>query len=333
MTPANVQILNRTQWRGPTTAPKPQAGKKVIVLGCFVGSACEFIGNGSVAAGKLLGWNIKIVNSSTGTPASFNQMFSSALAEKPDAIIAVAIPSSQVGPKIAEAKKAGVKLVAVASNNPGGSAATKYTVDIPLLETMDAELQAYYAIATSKATAKAVYIWDYGFPSLVRAIAGSLRVMKQCTACQVLQIYKTTVGTLSDPVATQNIVASLLQKYGSNLQYIFMPYGVGIAAVANALRAAGREDVKIIEKSAYPESIGLVAKGQVASDYGTSLDWVGWAAVDELNRLFASARPIPYWKQGLAVRVYVKANAPASGNQNWSKLMNYKNSYRKAWKK
>ena len=122
VTPANVQILKRTDWRGPTSAPKPQAGKKVIVLGCFVGSACEFVGNGSVEAGKVLGWNMKIVNSATGTPASFNQMFSSALAEKPDAIIAVAIPSSQVGPKIAEAKKAGVKLVAVASNNPGGSA-------------------------------------------------------------------------------------------------------------------------------------------------------------------------------------------------------------------
>src|SRR5688572_4932590 len=42
-TPANVRILKRTDWRGPTSAPRPQAGKKVIVLGCFVGSACEFI--------------------------------------------------------------------------------------------------------------------------------------------------------------------------------------------------------------------------------------------------------------------------------------------------
>jgi ribose transport system substrate-binding protein len=332
-TPANVRILKRTDWRGPTSAPRPQAGKKVIVLGCFVGSACEFIGNGSVEAGKVLGWNMKIVNSSAGTPASFNQMFSSALAEKPDAIIAVAIPSSQVGPKIAEAKKAGVKLVGVASNNPGGSAATKYTVDLPLLETMDAKMQSAYAIATSRGTAKVVYIWDYGFPSLVRAIAGSLQVMKQCTRCEVLQIYKTNVGTLADPVATQKIVSSLIQKHGDELEYIFMPYGVGIAAVVNAVRAAGREDIRIVEKSAYPESIGLVAKGQVAADFGTSLDWVGWAAVDELNRLFANAKPIPYWKQGLAIRAFVKSNAPASGNQNWSKLMNYKNAYRKAWGK
>src|ERR1700741_3109157 len=56
--PSSAESVAPGEWRGPTSPPDPQPGKKVKVISCVAGSACEDIGMGAVEAGKKLGWDV-----------------------------------------------------------------------------------------------------------------------------------------------------------------------------------------------------------------------------------------------------------------------------------
>jgi ribose transport system substrate-binding protein len=256
-------------------------------------------------------------------------VFASAIAKKPDGIITVALPATQVADKLAQARKTGIKTIGVAAIPQGTR--DEYDVYVQLLEAFTSQLEAWYAIADSNGTAKVVYLWDYGYPHLVQGAEESLAVMKKCRTCKVLEVYKRELATAADPVAMQKITTSLIQKYGKDLQYILTPYGFGVTPVIEATRAAGRSDIKVLSKNAEVLNLGQVAQGKQRADFGTAVDWAGYAAIDQIIRLFAGQKPLKPWQEGLSVRVFTKANAPKNGVVDWTKLVDFKTEYKRLW--
>ena len=119
------------------------------------------VGRAAVEAGEALGWDVKFVQAQ-GTPESYNTVLASAIAEKPDGIITSAIPASQVADKIAQAREAGIKLVATAAIPEGG--ADEYDSYLQIMEALTSQMQAWWAIADSDGTAKVVLLWDIDSP-------------------------------------------------------------------------------------------------------------------------------------------------------------------------
>jgi ribose transport system substrate-binding protein len=323
--PGDLQPV--TGWTGPTKAPEVPKGKSVQIIVCLVGTSCQFMGEAAADAARKLGWTAEIIDGK-GTPQGANDAFNAALAKKPDAILTIAIPETQVADKVARAKKEGIKTVGISSiseNVPDG-----YDAYVSLKETLTAKMQAWWAIADSGGKAKVVIVWDKGYPHLNQALEGVQQVFAQCADCKVLEVYKRALATAADPVAMGQLTNSILQKYGTQVQYILTPYGFGVAPMAQSVQASGRK-VKLLSKNADPLNLGLVSKGTQAADFGSSLEWSGWAGIDQTIRVLAGEQPIPDAQEGMPVRAYDKDTAPADGKVDWSKPVDFKAEYLKVW--
>ena len=102
---ASTDIVAQTGWLGPESTPAPPKGKKLDIIICAPGTACETAANFAKAAAEKIGWTAEIVPGA-GTPESFNQAFDTAIANKPDVIMSMAIPDVAVGASLAKAKAA-----------------------------------------------------------------------------------------------------------------------------------------------------------------------------------------------------------------------------------
>ncbi|MER7282862.1 substrate-binding domain-containing protein [Dactylosporangium sp. NPDC000244] len=315
-------------WSGPTKSVKPVAGAKVDIIVCKVGTSCEEVGKKAASIAQSLGWTTKILDGQ-GAPEGFQKAFSTAAADKPNAVITVAIPENQVADGLAEMKKQKIPTVGISAVKEGG--AVGFDANVSSRETFQSVLEVTKAIAESKGTAKAVFLWDVGYPHLVEALNTSKKVFAGCTGCKLLEVRERTLAQATDPIEMQNITTSLIQKYGNDLQYIFTPYGNGVESIIAALKAAGRTDVKVMSKNAEPERLGSVAKGDQFADFGAVRGWNAYAAVDQVVRLLAGQQPLPDAEQGIPATVFDKSNAPKDGKVNWDSYVNYAERYTQMW--
>jgi ribose transport system substrate-binding protein len=326
---SNSQIVRVKGWPGPTSTPKPPSGQSVQIVVCLFGTACETLGRGAAAAARVLGWKTQVLDGK-GTAQGAASALDTALSKNPDVIMTAGIPETEIADKLKRAHQQGVKLVGISSAYEAGAKA-HYDAYVSLHEIVNTILQINYAIADSNGHANAVYLWDPGYPVLTSALNISRKIFNQCKGCKILEVYNRPITTAADPVAMGKIANSLAQKYGKKLQYIFTPYGFGVAPVIAALRAAGRSDVKVLSGNGEPQNLGMVNKGWQAADFGTSAEWAGYAAVDQSIRLLAGARPLPDYKEGVSVHVFTQKNAPKSGVVNWRKYVNFAAQYKKLW--
>ena len=150
-------IFSDTKWHGPTSAPAPAKGKKLVIIPVVNGGEPLLATQGIQDAAKALGWTTKVIPGQ-GTPSSYQTAFQSAFADNPDAIVLVSIPESQVGNYIPQARKRGIKMVeADGYPPPSGDKYDAYVTDV---SGITGKIEAWYAIAKSKGTAKAVMFWD-----------------------------------------------------------------------------------------------------------------------------------------------------------------------------
>lgn len=100
-----------TEWAGPKTSAKAPEHKKVIAIACAtVAPFCANVAQGTVEAAKALGWDASYIDGK-GSVQGFVQAFETAINQKPDAIVTMAIPESIVATYIAKAHAAGIKVI------------------------------------------------------------------------------------------------------------------------------------------------------------------------------------------------------------------------------
>jgi ribose transport system substrate-binding protein len=111
----------QTTWEGPTKAPKPEAGKKIVFLsGDEQNDISHLYGVYIKEAGEKLGWNVTVIDGK-GSPTSWLAGLNQAIALKPDGIAMFADAASLQDPI-----KAGVTQGTTARSqslrqHPGGS--------------------------------------------------------------------------------------------------------------------------------------------------------------------------------------------------------------------
>jgi len=316
-----------TTWKGPTSAPAPKKDVSLQIVVCLVGTACETSGQAAAEAAQALGWKATVIDGK-GTPQGNAQAFASAMAANPDAIVVVAVDQSAIADQLAEARAKGIPVVAIAVKNPpeGG-----YDSTVTRVEVVASMLEAWYAIADSDGKAQVVFLWDQGYPHLVEGLERAQKILSFCTGCEVLEVYNRTLATAINAAAMQQLTTSIMQKYASKRPlYVLTPYGFGVLPMVASIAGSGDTGIKLVSKNAQAENLALVAKGEQAADFGSSLDWWGYAAVDQLIRLLAGEAPLEDAQQGLGYRAYVQSNA-AEGNDNWTAPVDFKAEYLKIW--
>jgi ribose transport system substrate-binding protein len=121
---------------------------------------------------------------------------------------------------------------------------------------------------------------------------------------------------------TQKAQTALLKYPGANL--MAAPYDPVSTNAAQAVTNAGKKgDVYTLGEGA--ENLELIASGGQAMSVAWDLSWLGWAGVDDINRLLDGRQPVySGWGQGIVDsenlpegNVY---HAPAEYEKNYLKI-------------
>jgi ribose transport system substrate-binding protein len=317
-------------WTGPTEKAIAPKAKKVAVISCAtVAPACANLAYGAVNAAKALGWKATYLDGKASIQGYVNA-FQTALNSNPDAIVTVALPESQLQTYIAQAHEKGIPVVGITVtpekiSNPKGH----YDSYVTFREDSNALLEAIWVIADSNGEAKVAFMWDKGYPFLVKQLAGEKRLFAQCSGCKILDTVYREFATAANPVRMQQIATALLQRH-PDVQYVICPYGLNCGSIALAAKALGR-DVKVVSKNADPHNVALVSQGVLAEEVGSSTEWSGWSAIDDVVRLMNGKKPLGLAAHNVPLHYFVKSNAPASGKYDYGKIFDFRKAYLKLW--
>ena len=324
-------IVAQTGWNGPTDAvSKVEAGKNVQIIICSSGTACEVAGNYVLEAAQALGWTAEVIDGQFN-PEVWLTAFDSAIAKKPDAIIAIAIPDVAVDAKLAAAREAGIVTVSIA-DTPTSNAQNGYDAYVSYRMPLMHQVLAYAIIAESNGTSNTILINDSGFPNLVTSNEEYKGVMAKCSGCVVNQVEWTT-GDALDPVKTDAVITAALAA-NPDATYIVLPYSIPLTSVIESVRKAGKsETVKVVTKDGDAVGLGAVVKGESPFLPGVGLDWVAYAGIDQVARGLAGDAYVAAEQTGLGVHLWTKADTAADGSSDYTVWVDFKAEYMKLWGK
>src|ERR1700722_3146531 len=319
-----------TGWVGPQTSAKAPEHKKIVAIACVtVAPFCANVTQGAVEAAKALGWDATYIDGK-GSIQGYVQAFETAINMKPDGIITMALPESQLATYIAKAHAAGIKLVGASSIPEKVSVENgNYDAYVSMREDTHTLLQAWYTIADSDGKAKVTWMWDPGYPFLMTALEQSKKIIAECSGCKVEEVGLRELAAAANPVRMQELGAGLLSR-NPDAGYVLSAYGLNSHSIALAAKAMGR-NVKVVVKNADPNNVAFVAQGELQAEVGASSNWGGWAAVDQLVRLLAGQPPLEIMEENQPEHIFVKSNAPANGVLDFQKIYDYKGKYLELW--
>ena len=320
-----------TDWAGPQTSVRAPERKKVVAIACAtVAPFCANVAQGVVEAGKALGWGSSYIDGK-GSVQGFVQAFETAINQKPDAIITMAIPESIVASYIAKAHAVGIKVIGASAipekvSIPDG----QYDAYVSMREDSNALFQAWFAIADSDGKASVTWMWDPGYPFLVAELQREKAIIADdCPGCKVGEVGLRELEAAANPVRMQQLGTGLLSR-NAGADYVLTAYGLNAHSIAIAAQSAGRK-VKVVSKNNDPNNVAFVSQGQLYAEMGAPANWGGWATMDQTVRVLAGAPPLAATEENQPEHVFVKDNAPSNGELDWTKLYDYKMKYLQLW--
>jgi ribose transport system substrate-binding protein len=324
-----------TTWEGPTTGPKAQKNKRVVIISdTQTNAGSAGVEAGAQEAAGFLGWKITIIdgqNSATGWASAWEQ----AIALKPDGIIDSSIQAEHSVEAIARAAQQGIKIVAWhAASKPGPVKETPgvfWNISSDPYEI--GNVAAKYAVTHSNGKANAVILTDLQYPIVIAKTNGESDGIKACDTCAVLSVENAPYTEISNRMPS--LMSALLQRYGAKMGYVlafndlYYDFSVPTLRAASVppdgppfLISAGDGSVSAYERIRKGEyQIGTVPE---------PLNLEGWQAIDEMNRALSGEQPSGYIPK---IHLVTKDNIEADGGDKnrFDPGNGYRDQYKKIW--
>ena len=202
----------QTKWEGPTAAPKPDKGKKVVFLsGDEQNDISHLYGVYIKEAGEKLGWDVTIIDGK-GSPTSWLAGMNQAIALKPDGIALFADAASLQDP-IKAGVAQGIKFVGLhAAGLPGPQPDLNLFVNIQEDPREIGKAEADWAIADSNGTAQVVILShnEYAIAE-VKSMATKAEIEK-CPGCKVLDYVNSPASEAAQ--RQPQLTTSWVQRFG-----------------------------------------------------------------------------------------------------------------------
>ena len=324
----------------PTTGPTPKRNVNVMVISCGqITDACSVPAAAAQAAGRSLGWNVSVFDGKLD-PTVFNQGVRQAIATHQDAIVLDSIDCGAVRQSLIAARSAGIKIYAFYAfdcNDPayGGGPkmfdgstvyAQPYGSNYANLAKAIGAAEADYAIARTNGKAQVVEftLQDIVFSSYAKK--GFEEELAKCGGCRVLGNV-TYAGPDIGPPLTAKAQAAFLRYPSANVS--FAPVDSGAAFIAPAVsQFKASRSIVALGGEGLAANIGLVRtdRGQDLAS-GGGAQWIGWSAIDGVNRLLNGQAPV---SSGIGILLVDREhNLPASGPVR--NPIDFAAAYRQAW--
>jgi ribose transport system substrate-binding protein len=313
----------------PSSAPKPAAGKNVWVISCGqAAEGCARGARGAVEAAKLLGWKATLFDGRLDV-STFAKGIRQAIADGADGIVLDAIDCPVVQQPLQEARRAGVQVVGIQSidcddrlaggGEPLFANSTIYSSEHPKQADSwraHGALMADAIIAATDGKADAIEFADAQLLAPKAIAEGFEARMAQCEDCKVTKV-SFTIADLG-PALTSKADSALLRD--PNVNAVMGNYDTAMVFIAPAIQRAGlAARVFSVGLEGHRSSIDLIRTGRGQNaDTGNPDEWVGWATIDDLVRLFAGERPVA---QEIGLQYIDRDDLPPTGqyegNRDW----------------
>lgn len=324
----------------PTTAPKPQRGKKVwIISPSQIGESASVATGAAKEAGELLGWKMTLFDAK-GDPANFSAGIRQAIAAKADGVILHAIDCAWVKQALVEAQAAKVKTLAYYAldcDDPSVKGEPLYSGsvnfgsqfgDYATLTRAWGAVKADWVIVQTKGLAKAISFKEDELLVVKYIREGFEQELAKCKTCEVVKTVDFTIPDFG-PKLQQKAQGALLQHPEANA--IHVPYDTPmLLGIGSAVLESGRNDqLSVIAGEGFPSNVQLIRdnRGQDAANAFPAV-WTGYAAVDSLNSVFHDQKP---QDSGIGYRLIDRDhNLPAPG-KGYEASKDFRSAYKKAW--
>jgi ribose transport system substrate-binding protein len=337
--PTLAEQYKGTETAPPVSGPPAAKGKTVWWVSCGMSIPdCSAPAKAGEEAAKAMGWNFKIADGALNVNNGFEKGVRQALAGKPDAIILHAITCSAANAPLAEAKKQGIPVIGVESldcSDPPVKGEDLLTYDNPYGKDMATTFDYFTqwghfgaAYLINKTNAKAQIILTKGTePPHIVTNNGFRETFDKCTGCKVL-----AEATFSNPDLTpdgpyvQRLRSALTKNPTANAGYF--PFDVNFLVGGAQAAKSANKDMFISGGSGSAATFDLVREGLIDGIAAHDVVWLGWGAIDNLNRIFNKK---PVTAQGIGfIAVDKDHNLPGKGQVYKSKI-DFRAAYKKSW--
>jgi ribose transport system substrate-binding protein len=324
----------------PTAGPKASPGKKVWIISAF-----QQVHNLAVlteeakAAGEKLGWQMNVCDGQNNGNGAWAGCVRQAIAAKAEAVILESVDCAPVKQALVEARKAGVKTVALTAfdcddpNQGGGQplfdATVKYTDSVPdpaSFFRQQGKLRADWIIAQTEGRAKVLHVAFRGVALGEYLNEGFNEAIAKCTGCSV--VGTVDIAPPDVPLVRQKFESALVKVPQANAVAVDVDFIIA-AGVQQALVSANRPDLKVAGGECSQDSLAFIGQGKgVQMCIGAPLGWIAYGAIDALNRLFEDA---PQVNSGVGWQVVTKEhNLPSPGTE-FEATIDYRATFEKLW--
>lgn len=326
----------------PTEGPAPAKGKAVWWISC--GQSIPDCSKPAAAAGEAadkLGFKFKIADGKLNVGGGNATAIRTAVAANPDAIIIHGMSCSTVKQPLEEAKSAGILIMGVealdCSDEEGGGAGL---FSAPMLYSEPAPtvidyfkswgvIGGRYLAAVTDGDVRAINNGGVE-PLQVIQSDGFIEGIGECSTCEITD----TVPYGSPDYGPngswiQQFRAALAKNPTANATVFPTDAMMTFSGGTQAVKAAGR---KIITVGGTGSSTGidLVRSGEQTAVTGAHDPiWMGYAAMDNMNRALNGEDPVP---QGIgAVLVDKDHNLPAKPGSDYETKVDFRSAYAELW--
>lgn len=332
-----ARTMTPAEYAGPTTPAIAPKHLKVAVITCLsVLHGCVSPALGVMHAGKKLGWTVNIYDGG-GTPNKQNAAILDAISSGANVIVTIAIDPNLIQLALAEAKKAGIPVVAgsngIDTPNPVALSAPNglgFAFDVaPDYGTLGEHI-AEWMIADSHGTANIALFSDKEFPSIRAQQVGVLKGLATCPKCVVSKPIYFTATQIATELGQMTVG---YMRNHPDVDYIFGAFDPPVAAQVTALMQAGMMgQVKVVGGLGDQQNLAFIRAGRLqVADAAYDNEYMGWAIVDQTIRLLDKQPLFEPHNENLPFVVLDKTNLPAPG-ADWRATTGYEAKYLKLWK-
>lgn len=332
--------VTQSQLRAPTAsdikafAYTPGGGsKKIAIVSCAaISPQCVHTANNIAAYLSKIKVSSQIFNADY-TPAGNQAAVDAALAQRPDAIILLALAPSTIGPEIARAKSAKIPII-----DGIGTAET----DAGNLDAYVPQGSNLYQVATAAQLAVAGngktnvhWLTAPAYPQLEVPVATSY-LKTECPGC-VLTEGTETAAQVTNPVQMGQLVTSILRSTPKTDYLTLASACADLQSAAAALRQLQKG--KLAAGGCGASAVAAMNAGNLAFATGSVEPWSALADIDQALRLMSGQPALPETQVGPAAYLVTPQSTPdhtTTGNygalDRWALgLFDFVGPYSKAW--
>ena len=290
---------------------------------------------GVTPAAKALGLNIQVCDGK-GQPDQWAACFSRFIGQHVNMIVSQSIDPRVIKASITAADKAGIPVVTTSSNYPGAPLWPGTSAEDPQPFKEVGAALGDWMVADSGGKANALLITSndvYTAPGQIAATIGEFK--KYCPQTCKWKVVNVPIADWSTKIPTE--VTSEISS-NPDLTYVSPVYDGAVPFAISAVRSKGAQNkVKVVSFNALPGIMTFMQKKDVLSaDIGVWVQQHGYAAVDDIARVFAGQKNIPALRDShLAMRMFDTNDVGSLDFKNparWYGNANLAQFYAKQWK-